>query len=70
MVQAFGPGGPLTDKNASKGDQDSMRELFAGAISQCKNPSSHREVQFEEPAEVIDLICFANQLLRMLERLR
>jgi uncharacterized protein (TIGR02391 family) len=69
MVQAFGPTGPLTDKSAPKGDQDAMRELFAGAISQCKNPSSHREVQFEDPAEAIDLICFANQLLRIVERL-
>jgi len=69
MVQSFGPNGPLTDKNAPKGDQDAMRELFAGAISQCKNPSSHREVQFEDPAEVMDLICFANQLLRIVDRL-
>jgi uncharacterized protein (TIGR02391 family) len=69
MVQAFGPNGPLTDKSAPKGDQDAVRELFAGAISQCKNPSSHREVQFEDPAEAIDLICFANQLLRIMERL-
>jgi uncharacterized protein (TIGR02391 family) len=45
MVHAFGPNGPLTDKTAPKGEQDSRRELFAGAISQCKNPSSHREVQ-------------------------
>ena len=46
-----------------------MREVFAGAISQCKNPSSHREVKFEDVGEVIDLICIANQLLRIVGRL-
>jgi uncharacterized protein (TIGR02391 family) len=69
MVQAFGPNGRLTDKTAIKGEQDAMREFFAGAISQCKNPSSHREVKFEDPGEVIDLICIANQLLRIVGRL-
>jgi uncharacterized protein (TIGR02391 family) len=51
MVQAFGPNGPLTNQLASKGEQDAMRELFAGAISQCKNPSSHREVKFDDAGE-------------------
>jgi uncharacterized protein (TIGR02391 family) len=69
MVHAFGTKGPLTDKGAPKGEQDAIRELFAGAISQCKNPSSHREVQFEDAAEAIDMICFANQLLRMVDRI-
>jgi len=69
MVNAFGPTGPLTDKEAPKGEQDALRELFAGAISFCKNPSSHREVQFDDPREVVDLICFANQLLRIIERI-
>jgi hypothetical protein len=69
MVHAFGPNGPLTDPSAPKGERDAMRELFAGAISRCKNPSSHREVQFEDPTEAIDMICFANQLLRMVERI-
>lgn len=69
MVHAFGPNGPLTDKSAPKGEQDAMRELFSGAISRCKNPSSHREVQFEDAGEAIDMICFANQLLRMVDRM-
>ena len=48
MVRAFGPTGPLTNPDAPKGEQDAARELFSGAISFCKNPSSHREVQFEK----------------------
>jgi uncharacterized protein (TIGR02391 family) len=69
MIRAFGANGPLTDSSAPKGEQDAMRELFAGAISSCKNPSSHRQVQFENPREVMDLICFANQLLRIIRRI-
>jgi uncharacterized protein (TIGR02391 family) len=69
MVHAFGPSGPLLRKAATKGEQDAMRELFAGAIAQCKNPSSHREVQFDDAGEVIDMICFANLLLRIVERI-
>ena len=69
MIHAFGPNGPLTDKTAPRGEQDLRRELFAGAISQCKNPSSHREVQFDDPTEAVDMICFANQLLRIVDRL-
>jgi len=69
MTHAFGPKGPLTDKTAPKGGQDAMRELFARAISRWKNPSSHREVQFEDAGEAVDMICLANQLIRMIERI-
>jgi uncharacterized protein (TIGR02391 family) len=68
MVNAFGETGPLTDRAAPKGEQDALRELFCGAISSFKNPASHREVQFEDAHEVVDLICFANQLLRIVDR--
>jgi uncharacterized protein (TIGR02391 family) len=71
MQRAFGPPGILvTGDGSNNDDQHAMRELFAGAISFCKNPSSHHEVQFENPREVIDLVCFANQLLRIVERLQ
>jgi uncharacterized protein (TIGR02391 family) len=69
MTHAFGSNGPLTDKDASKGEQDALRECFAGTFTQCRNPSSHREVKFDDPTEVIDLICIANQLLRIVGRL-
>lgn len=69
MRRAFGTNGPLTDKKARQGEQDAMRELFAGAFTTCRNPSGHREVMFEDPTEVIDLICIANQLLRIVGRL-
>lgn len=69
MVRAFGTKGPLTDSSMPKGEQDARRELFAGAISSFKNPSSHRDVQFDSAREAIDMICFANQLLRIVDRI-
>lgn len=69
MQKAFGPGGPLENPEATKGEKEALRELFAGALSFCKNPSSHREIEFENPREVIDMICLANQLLRIVGRL-
>jgi uncharacterized protein (TIGR02391 family) len=68
MVKAFGESGPLTDPNAPKSEQAALRELFSGAISSFKNPASHREVQFDDVDEVVDLICFANQLLGIVGR--
>jgi hypothetical protein len=42
-----------------------VRDLFVGAIGIFKNPSSHRNVQFDDPGEAADMISTANQLLRM-----
>ena len=70
MVKAFGPTGPLLDKEATVSEQNATRELFAGAISVYKNPSSHREVDFADPNEVIELICLANNLLRAVEKIQ
>ncbi len=67
MLKAFGETGPLMVGN--KEDRSAARELFAGAISLFKNPSSHHEIQFENPREVVDMICVANQLLRIVDRL-
>jgi len=70
MHKSFGPPGILvTGDGTNNDDQNAMRDLFAGAISFCKNPSSHHEMQFENPREVVDMICFANQLLRTVSRL-
>jgi uncharacterized protein (TIGR02391 family) len=67
MLKAFGETGPLmaSDNEGRK----AAREMFAGAISFCKNPSSHHEIDFDDPREVVDMISFANQLLRIVDRL-
>jgi uncharacterized protein (TIGR02391 family) len=67
MLKAFGETGPLMAGDAE--GRKAARELFAGAISFCKNPSSHHEIDFEDPREVVDMISFANQLLRIVGRI-
>jgi uncharacterized protein (TIGR02391 family) len=68
MRKAFNPkDGVLTDKRADGGERTARMELFAGAIGMYKNPSSHRDIAFNDPKEAADIIHMANQLLRILE---
>jgi uncharacterized protein (TIGR02391 family) len=68
MNRAFGPTGPLLKGQPQK-ERSYTRELFTGAFSVFRNPTAHREVKFDDPREVVDTICFANQLLRMVDRM-
>jgi len=68
MNRAFGPNGNLMKGSPAK-ERASMRDLFTGAFSISRNPSAHDEVKFEDPREVIDMICTANQLLRISGRI-
>lgn len=68
MNKAFGDkNGVLMTNNTA--DRKSARELFAGAFGLCRNPSAHHEIKFDDPREVVDMICFANQLLRIVSRI-
>jgi len=52
MRGAFKPeGGPLADPDLDAGEQVGMMELFAGAIGTFKNPSSHWQVDYNDPTE-------------------
>ena len=42
MIRAFRPAGTLTDRSAAKGEQDGMRNLFAGAYAVLRNPALMR----------------------------
>jgi uncharacterized protein (TIGR02391 family) len=68
MNRAFGPNGHLMKGSPAK-ERASMRDLFTGAFTICRNPSAHEEVKFEDPREVIDMISTANQLLRIVGRI-
>lgn len=69
MRKAFHPqNGPLTDKTQTPGERQAISDLFAGAIGLFKNPSSHHDVDFDNPAEVSELIMFADQLIRIVGR--
>lgn len=66
MRKAFDPKeGPLADQESEDGEKEARSSLFAGAIGSYKNPQSHRDVNLENPAEAIELILFANHLLRI-----
>lgn len=69
MRKAFKPGeGPLIDHEQTSGEQQGIMDLFAGAIGSFKNPSSHRDVDLTDPLETVELVGFADLLLRIAER--
>lgn len=68
MKQAFNEGGPLADPNQDPGERAATMALFWGAIGVFKNPSSHREVDYDDPIMTSEIVMFADLLLRMLDR--
>lgn len=70
MREAFKPNmGKLADLGSLPAEQQAVSDLFSGAIGVYKNPSSHREVNYDDPNEVAEVIMFANHLLRITDRL-
>jgi uncharacterized protein (TIGR02391 family) len=67
MQEAFKDNGPLADMAAEASERQARLSLFIGAIGSYKNPQSHRDVNLEDPAEAIEIILFANHLLRIVE---
>ena len=70
MRTAFASGsGPLSDKKLPRGEQDAMAHLFAGAFGLYRNSTAHRYVP-TRPEEAAEVIMFASQLLRIVDRLK
>ena len=69
MRAAFGDGGPLSDPTIDTGERDARAHLFAAAIGMFKIPTSHREVEFEDPTEASEVILFADLLMRILDHI-
>ncbi len=68
MRQAFDKdSGLLADMSRLPAERDAMAHLFAGAIGLYKNPSSHRDINFDNPDEAVELILTANHLLRVVD---
>ena len=61
--------GLLTDTQLPIAEQEAMANLFAGAIGLYKNPQSHRHVP-THPEDAAEVIVFASQLLRIVDRLK
>lgn len=62
--------GPLTDYELDGGERKAIADLFAGALGAFKNPTSHRIVDFDDPALAADAILLADLLLRLTDQLR
>ena len=69
MNRAFGPKGTLTDPSMAKGEQEGTRALFAGAYAILRNPSGHREVNYDDVSEAADAVQVASLLMRILDRI-
>jgi uncharacterized protein (TIGR02391 family) len=68
MRDAFKPDGALTDPGQERGEQEATSALFAGAIGVFKNPSSHREVEYDDVTFAAEVVLLGDLLLRMLDR--
>jgi uncharacterized protein (TIGR02391 family) len=68
MKSAFGEGGPLSDPQLERGEQQAKMALYWGAIGMFKNPSSHGQVDFDDPTLASEVILLADLLLRLLDR--
>jgi uncharacterized protein (TIGR02391 family) len=66
---AYGEGkeGPLTDTAQVPGEQEATMHFFGGAIGLFKNPSSHRQVDFDDPVVASEIVLVADLMLRMLD---
>jgi uncharacterized protein (TIGR02391 family) len=67
MRRVFGPGGELRDGNAEPGEEDGVRDLFAGAIAVYKNPPSHRNVEWTDSVSVLRALFLASELMHIVE---
>jgi uncharacterized protein (TIGR02391 family) len=62
--QAFNAeNGVLADPEQEMGERQATADLFAGAIGVFKNPSSHREVQFDDPTYASEVVLLAELCL-------
>jgi uncharacterized protein (TIGR02391 family) len=68
MNKAWGREGKLTDNEAVSGEQEGTRALFAGAYAVFRNPSGHREVDYDDVIEAAEMVQTASLLMRILDR--
>ena len=61
-------GGILTDTLLVPSERQAMSDLFAGAMGIFKNPTSHRLAAITKPEDAVDLVMFANYLLRLVDQ--
>ena len=69
MIKSFKPGGALADDKAHGGETQGMMNLFAGAYAILRNPSGHREVEFDDVTEASEAVITASLLMRILDKI-
>lgn len=64
--------GPLRDLDPEipKQEREAVAHLFAGAIGAFRNPTGHRRVDIDDPAEAANVLRLADSLLRIVDRAR
>ncbi len=69
IQQALNPDkGILSDKNLSRSEREGMHLMFRGAFQFVRNPRAHRIVDNQDTQLSIELISFADLLLRILPK--
>lgn len=68
MNRAWGKGGLLVDPDSVAGEQEGTRALFAGSYGVFRNPSGHREVNYDDVVEAAEMVQTASLLMRILDR--
>lgn len=69
MTAAFKPdSGPLHDPELERSEQEGVMYLFMGLTGALRNPTSHRQVDYADLAEAVEVIHFADLLLRIVDR--
>lgn len=60
--------GHLTECELTGGERQAHSDLFVGVLGSFKNPSSHRDVDYDDPVVAVSLILFANTLIKIIEK--
>lgn len=68
MTKAFKEGGALADRSAPKGEVQGTMMLFCGAYAVLRNPSGHREVEYDDVTEASEAVITASLLMRILDK--
>ena len=62
------PGVLVRGRSRAAAELEGERDLFVGAMKRFRNPNTHGDLGLDDPVEAVELILFANLLLRLLKR--